>query len=382
MGHAGAFILPGEPDAATKIKVLQDAGVTMINHPAKFGEAMKGLLGTKTRTSSQSVTAAASRAFHTMSRSRGLHTSARRPLTRDHKPATQQKRSLFIREDPALDLLRQHGINAGTYSGIGTRRFLAIGIDRSTLSPCIIASPNADASQSKVKRFSFDYRRPFDPIRVRGIASHLNMPESSRDSLPKFLQSLISLFKGKEAFLLETHIVERLGDIKVVDAHFGFDDAAFRSSQRQGDIHALRRTEDEVPAEVEAEKEGMAYIRLADPSANIGTLVNGAGLAMNTVDALVDAGGKPANFLDTGGKATSETVKKSFQLILEDSRVKVIFVNVFGGLTRGDMIAEGILLAFKELKMEIPIVVRIRGTNEKEGQKMVRALFVRVRSCG
>jgi succinyl-CoA synthetase alpha subunit len=93
---------------------------------------------------------------------------------------------------------------------------------------------------------------------------------------------------------------------------------------------------------------------------------------MNTVDALADAGGEAANFLDTGGKATSETVKKSFEIILQDKRVKVIFVNIFGGLTLGDMIANGVLLAFKELEMRLPVVVRIRGTNEGEGQKIVR----------
>lgn len=114
--------------------------------------------------------------------------------------------------------------------------------------------------------------------------------------------------------------------------------------------------------------------------------VNGAGLAMNTVDALADVGGKSCNFLDTGGKATSETVKKSFQIILKDARVKVIFVNIFGGLTLGDMIANGIILAFKDLDMRIPVVVRIRGTNEEEGQKLVSGrrtlsfLFPRTRS--
>jgi len=92
---------------------------------------------------------------------------------------------------------------------------------------------------------------------------------------------------------------------------------------------------------------------------------------MNTIDALADAGGKAANFLDTGGKATSDTVKKSFQIILRDERVKVVFVNIFGGLTLGDMIANGVLLAFKELDMRLPVVVRIRGTNEKEGQQIV-----------
>lgn len=104
--------------------------------------------------------------------------------------------------------------------------------------------------------------------------------------------------------------------------------------------------------------------------------VNGAGLAMNTVDAIADLGGKCANFLDTGGKATKETVKSSFHLILKDSRVNTIFVNIFGGLTLCDMIAEGIMLAYKDLGIKVPVVVRLRGTNEEIGQKMVSMIFV------
>jgi succinyl-CoA synthetase alpha subunit len=104
---------------------------------------------------------------------------------------------------------------------------------------------------------------------------------------------------------------------------------------------------------------------------------------MNTVDALVDHGGRPANFLDTGGKATSQTVKAGFQIIVSDPRVKVIFVNIFGGLTRSDMIAEGIILAFKDLHLKIPVVVRLRGTNEKIGQEMVRRAGILLRRrCG
>lgn len=103
--------------------------------------------------------------------------------------------------------------------------------------------------------------------------------------------------------------------------------------------------------------------------------VNGAGLAMNTVDAIADLGGKCANFLDTGGKATKETIKTSFRIILKDARVKTIFVHIFGGLTLCDMIAEGIMLAYKDLGITVPVVVRLRGTNEKEGQKLVSWIF-------
>jgi len=114
----------------------------------------------------------------------------------------------------------------------------------------------------------------------------------------------------------------------------------------------------------------------------LGTIVNGAGLAMNTVDALIARGGHPANFLDTGGKATKETVKASFKIVTSDPRVKVIFVNIFGGLTLGDMIANGILLAFKDLALQVPVVVRLRGTNEAEGQQLIRDSGLKIDAYG
>ena len=372
MGHAGAFILPGEPDALTKIKYLEDAGVTIVNHPAKFGDTMKVLLGTSGRASNGAATKGVSqrRGIHTLRRVWSTSPIPLRPLN------SQQKRTLYIGEELALDLLRERGINAGQYSGKGRKRLLAVAIDRTTLSPCIVASPaTGDEPHSEARKFPFDYRNGFDNSQVPEIAEHLQLGKSTRESLPKLINGLIDLYMKKEAFLLEAMFVERLGELKVVGAKFGFDDAAFRSTKRQGDIHALRRIKDEDPQEVEAEKDGIVYIKLAGDG-NIGTLVNGAGLAMNTVDALADAGGVAANFLDTGGKATSETVKKSFQVILQDERVKVIFVNIFGGLTLGDMIANGILLAFKELEMRLPVVVRIRGTNEAEGQKIVSHVVV------
>ncbi|KAL2067101.1 hypothetical protein VTL71DRAFT_1525 [Oculimacula yallundae] len=369
MGHAGAFCLPGEPDALTKIKYLEDAGVTIVNHPEKLGEAMKKLLGNSGRASSGAATSGASQ-------KRGIHTMRRvRPSPRSAVPnsgTASQRRSLYVREDLAQDLLRERGFNASEYSGKGTKRMLAVGVDRANMSPCIIASPATDPENphAEAKKFPFEYKTGVDASQIQAIADHLHLGESSKESLPKLINGLVKLYMEKEAFLLETTFVERLGDLKIVGANFGFDDAAFRSTKRQADIHGLRRIEEEDAQEVEAEKDGIVYIKLAGDG-NIGTLVNGAGLAMNTVDALADAGGKAANFLDTGGKATSETVKKSFQVILQDPRVKVIFVNIFGGLTLGDMIANGILLAFKELEMRLPVVVRIRGTNEEEGQKII-----------
>lgn len=377
MGHAGAFLVPGEPDARAKIRALEEVGVAMVNHPAKFGDAMMRLLGQSERAD----TGASASAF---SQRRSMHTMARRlrPPVRSGAISRTQKRSLYIWEDLALDLLRENGFNAASYSGKGRRRLLAVAIDRSNLSPCIIASPgtNPEDFHTDAKSFPFEYRAGFDESLVPVISEHLQLSKSSANSLPKLIKGLVNIYLKNEAFLLETKFVERLGELKIVGARFGFDDAAFRSAGRQEGIHALRRVEDEVPQEVEAENDGIVYIKLAGDG-NIGTLVNGAGLAMNTVDALADAGGRAANFLDTGGKATSETVKKSFQVILQDQRVTAIFVNIFGGLTLGDMIANGVLLAFKDLDMKIPVVVRIRGTHEKEGQKIVGSVLRMQERC-
>ncbi len=375
MGHAGAFTASNEPDASAKIRALQEVGVTMVNHPAKFGEVMKTLLGQSGRASSGSAVTKS-----VPGQKRSIHTLARRlrptpfPSARVITPSTQQERTLYISEDHSFDLLRQHGINTSTHSvrNAKQRRLLSVAIDRTVKSPAIVVSPTTDASSiyEQTKSFPFDYQKGFDFSPVPAIAAHLGLHGSATESLKPLINKLVGLFMEKEAFLLETNIVEHLGGLEVVSAHFGFDDAAFRSTKRQADIHGLRAIDSEDPAEIEAEAHGIVYIKYAGEG-NIGTLVNGAGLAMNTVDALADAGGKAANFLDTGGKATSETVKKSFEVILRDERVKAVFVNIFGGLTLGDMIANGVLLAFKELEMKVPVVVRIRGTNEAEGQEII-----------
>ena len=377
MGHAGAFTVAGEPDAAAKIAALKDAGATVINHPAKFGEVFKaklrgrlgGQIGSGTTSSSIIMNGGQRRQFHT---------AKSRPWQRSQLSVTldwRQRRNLYVAEDKSMDLLRGTGqINCGKYSGHGEQRFLAIGIDRASRSPCIMAAPTIEEGQlgHDVKRYPFDYRRGPDELAIERVASHLGLGTkgSAVESLRQVLKGLVSIFYEKEAFLLTTHIVERLGAVKVVGARFGFDDAAFRSCGRQRDLQELRDLEALEASEIDAEKSGIVYLKL-EGDGNIGTLVNGAGLAMNTVDALADAGGKAANFLDTGGKATSQTVKESFEIILRDPRVKVIFVNIFGGLTLGDMIARGIIMAFQDLAPRVPVVVRIRGTNEKEGQQLI-----------
>jgi succinyl-CoA synthetase alpha subunit len=199
MGHAGAFTATGEPDARSKVKALESVGVPMVNHPGKFGDVMKILLGELGRGRKDANTSR-------ISQRQSMHTLSRRlrpSISRLSLPKFQS-RKLYIREDQAFNLLWKSGIEASGYSGKGKRRLLAVAVDRQKLSPCVIASPT---------------------IRV---------------SFPKLITGLVALYMRKEAFLLETKLVESLGGLRVVGARFGFDDAAFRSAKRQMDIHSLR----------------------------------------------------------------------------------------------------------------------------------------------
>ncbi|KAJ4417456.1 hypothetical protein N0V85_001843 [Neurospora sp. IMI 360204] len=386
MGHAGAFMSLREPTAKAKITALEEAGVTLVNHPAKIGDILKTKLQ---GTAGSATTTSGSNPFGSGTQRRQLHSMRgpeRRPLVTGssvhNKHQHQQRRTIYLDVNQCFDELRARGgTNCGPYSGHGTRRLLAVGIDRSARSPSILVAPSiedwmeeAQRTTAPVKSFPFDYRRGPEDLAIERIASHLqlsNKGDRAVDSLRRLIKTLTTLFYEKEGLLLTTHIVERLGEIKVVHARFAFDQATFRNGTPQDKIKAMYVRATDEPAEIEAERSGIVYVKLPGEDATIGTLVNGAGLAMNTVDALADAGGQAANFLDTGGKATSETVKESFRIILQDPRVRVVFVNIFGGLTLGDMIARGIIMAFRELSLTVPVVVRIRGTNEKEGQKII-----------
>lgn len=208
----------------------------------------------------------------------------------------------------------------------------------------------------------------------------------------ELIKKLWKLYREKEAIDAHVSIAvsETADELQVYDTHLFFDDAAYKSNKRQSDLHELRDKSTISETDAEAEQNGIVYIPLdgtvqtaasgsqeKEPKNLVGTLVNGAGLAMNTNDVLhIHLSSPPysttsANFLDTGGKATSSTIKTSFKLILSDPRVAVVFVNIFGGLTLCDMIAEGIIMAFKEVGVEKPVVVRLRGTNEELGQRVL-----------
>lgn len=418
MGHAGAFWLPGEPHTSHKIEALESAGVTIVNHPAKIGPALRKLIDAHENQipageiedgavfGSVDDFAQAASGVSLSPQKRGLHTSSRRPLnthvpSRSHsKISIQQARSLHLDTSASQQLLREQKLGRNLQPQRWPVRYLALGIDRATRSQCLITGirNKTDASRDPTKHdkillppgardvLALEGTKAWDDV-VAALLDRLNLSYqdsrlgSAAAGLSHVLRDLGRVFRDKEAkhvgleFGLSAK-PSKLGKFffSVYDLRIELDDAAARSGGRLGDVHyRYGAVEARDPGAREAEAEGIVYHRLApgDKSHNIGTLVNGAGLAMNTVDALADHGGLAANFLDTGGKATSETVRRSFEIILQDDRVRVVFVNIFGGLTLGDMIARGIVLAYKEVDIKVPVVVRIRGTNEQEGQKII-----------
>ncbi|KDQ20574.1 hypothetical protein BOTBODRAFT_26580 [Botryobasidium botryosum FD-172 SS1] len=192
--------------------------------------------------------------------------------------------------------------------------------------------------------------------------------QQTREEAADIFVKLYQIFKEKDATQIEINPLAETQDGRVLcmDAKFGFDDNA---EFRQKDVFALRDITQEDPAEVEAQHYGLNFIKL---DGNIGCLVNGAGLAMATMDVLKLHGGDPANFLDVGGGATPDTVKKAFEILLSNPDVTAIFLNVFGGIMRCDYIAEGVIKATKELDLKVPLVVRLQGTKEHEAKQLIK----------
>lgn len=354
-----------------KHEALKDAGVAMVHHPTEFPGVISRLM-TETGKDPSSLTKGGQQ-------KRGFHTMRRRPGVAEYQRqqrVAEQKRNLNLESAKAKSVLSQNGLPVADETPSADKRFLAISVDRSNRTPVIIASPTADPSQvyERAQYIGYDYNNGPTDQNISDVFAALQLssgPPASMAALGKIVQSLADLFKSKEAYAMATHLGGTSdGSLAIEWAQFGIDDSSYKS-KRQADMFEMREKDKEDADEVEAEKDGIVYVKMQDPQANIGTLINGAGLAMNALDALTQLGAKPTNFLDTGGKATSETIKKSFALILKDPRVKVIFVNIFGGLTLCDMIAEGITLAFKDLSMKVPVVVRLRGTNEEKGQEMI-----------
>lgn len=270
-------------------------------------------------------------------------------------------------------LVRKVYVEAG--SDIDRELYLAITLDRATESLAVVSSTEggmdieevAEKTPEKIKTTYVNPNVGLQTYQIRSIGFGLGLDLDQVKQLEKFLGGLFRLFVEKDASIAEINplAVTKQGELFALDGKLNFDDNAI---YRHPDIGSLRDPEEEDPRERAAHEIDLAYVGL---DGDIGCMVNGAGLAMATLDMIQMCGGSPANFLDAGGTADREKVKQAFKLILADENVKAILVNIFGGIVRCDMIAEGVIAAAKDMGLTLPLVVRLQGTNSTEGRKLL-----------
>jgi succinyl-CoA synthetase beta subunit len=247
--------------------------------------------------------------------------------------------------------------------------------DRATQSVVVMASSEggmdieevAEKTPEKIIKVFVNPLHGLTDADATKLVQGIGVPDASQAQAKEVLANLYKVYMQTDASLVEINplILEGNGNIKALDAKFNFDSNALF---RHPEIVAYRDLDEEDPAEVEASKFDLAYISL---DGNIGCLVNGAGLAMATMDTIKLFGGEPANFLDVGGGATAEKVTEAFKIMLKNKSVKAILVNIFGGIMRCDVIADGVITACKAVNLSVPLVVRMKGTNEELGKKML-----------
>lgn len=253
--------------------------------------------------------------------------------------------------------------------------YLAILVDRELKMPLIMASTEggmdieevAEKTPDAIQKVHVDLSQGLLDSQIIQLSSSLNLNEKAANSFSKMIKGLFSLFIEKDCAMIEINplVKTESDEMVLLDAKVSFDENALFRHQ---DILELRDLSEEEPTEVKAKDTGLSYVKL---EGNIGCLVNGAGLAMATMDVIKLYGGEPANFLDVGGGADEEQVKTAFSIILDDPAVKGILVNIFGGIMRCDIIARGVIGATEALDLDIPLVVRLVGTNFKEGRRIL-----------
>ncbi len=254
--------------------------------------------------------------------------------------------------------------------------YFAVLLDRATAAPLIVASIEggveieavAAKSPEKIIREPIDPLAGMQPCQARKLAKQLGFESSQLKAASKLFEGLYRTFLAFDCSMVEVNplVVTKKGEVLALDAKFNFDDNAL---YRHPEIAAMRDVAEEDPREVEASKHGLNYIGL---DGNIACLVNGAGLAMATMDIIKFYGGEPANFLDVGGSATEEQVTEALKILIADKHVKAILVNIFGGIMKCDVIAQGIINAAKTLKLSVPLVVRLEGTNVDRGKELLK----------
>jgi succinyl-CoA synthetase beta subunit len=253
--------------------------------------------------------------------------------------------------------------------------YLSIVIDRSTQKPVVMISAEggvdieevAAKTPEKIHKAYVEPGTGLAPFQAQRLAFAVGLTGDLVKKATKMMLSLYQAFVATDASLLEINplITTKSGDLLALDAKMNFDDNAL---YRHPDIRDLRDLSEEDPLEVEASKFSLNYIRL---DGNIGCMVNGAGLAMATMDIIKLSGGMPANFLDVGGGANAEQIRNAFKILMSDKNVKAVLINIFGGILRCDVLAAGVIAAVRELGVPVPIVIRMKGTNVEEGNKML-----------
>jgi succinyl-CoA synthetase beta subunit len=253
--------------------------------------------------------------------------------------------------------------------------YLGIVIDRAREAAVIMASTEGGVEIEKVaaEKPELIFKEYIDPatgfagFQARKLAFSLGLQGESHKQAVKFIGGLYRAFEGTDASLAEINplLVTKQGQVLALDAKMNFDDNALA---RHPNIQAMRDLDEEAPLEVEASKYNLNYIKL---DGNVGCMVNGAGLAMATMDIIKYSGGMPANFLDVGGGVNEEAVKNAFKILVSDKDVKAALINIFGGIVRCDLVASGIVKAAKEIGLKVPMVVRLKGTNVDLGKKIL-----------
>ena len=235
----------------------------------------------------------------------------------------------------------------------------------------------ADKTPEKIVRVSIEPGVGIVPFEARQLGFGIGLDGPQVNKFVKVATSLYDAFVATDASLLEINplVVTEGGDLLALDAKMNFDDNAL---YRHPDIKALRDLGEEDPLEIEASKFNLNYIHL---DGNIGCMVNGAGLAMATMDIIKLAGGEPANFLDVGGGANAEQIRNAFKILMSDKNVKAVLINIFGGILRCDVFAQGVIAAVKELGVPVPIVIRMEGTNVDEGKRLLRESGMKLTSA-
>ena len=281
-------------------------------------------------------------------------------VTHQTGPAGKEVKRLLIEE--GCDITKEY--------------YIGLVLDRATNSVVLMASEEGGTEIEEVAEKTPEkiFKEVIDPVvgltgfQARRIAFNINIPAPLINKASKLMINLYTAFVEKDCSIAEINplVVTGDGNVMALDAKLNFDDNAI---YRQKDISEYRDLDEEDAKEIEASKHGLSYISL---DGNIGCMVNGAGLAMATMDIIKHYMGDPANFLDVGGGATEEKVKEAFKIILSDEKVKGIFVNIFGGIMKCDIIATGVVAAAKELGLDVPLVVRLEGTNVDLGKSILK----------